>query len=357
MKISILKEVKIKEGRVAVIPENVRTLVQNGHKVYVQKDAGINSGFPDVLYKEAGATILLTTKELIDQSDLVLKVKEPTIDEVKMMREGQMFFGFLHLAPIPDTLHIILKKKIIALGYETLQLNNKSLPLLIPMSEIAGKLATQNGAHLLRFDQGGMGILMGGTTTVPPAKTLVIGAGTVGQNAADVAIGMGSETTLLDISQKLLDDLKQKKYQNRCTVAKCTPEILEKLVPQTDLLIGAVLICGEKAPHLVSEALVKKMKKGSVIIDVSVDQGGCVETSEVTSHEHPFVLKHGVLHYGVPNMPGSVPHTSTLALNHAAFPYIKALADLGLNQACEQFPELTLAINCSLGKIVHHSLK
>lgn len=356
MIISILKEVKKLEGRVALVPSNVKELVAKGHKVLVQKDAGLISGFVDQDYTQAGAEIVLTTKELIERADLVHKVKEPTLEEVDMMRPGQMFWGYLHLAAIPDTLKKILDKKIIALGFETLQLPDGSLPLLAPMSEIAGKLATQNGAHLLRFDQGGRGILLGGTSTVPPAKVLVLGAGVVGSCAAEVAVGMGAHTTILDLSPQRLDLLK-KIYGDKINVARSTPETIQALLKDTDLLVGAVLIAGEKAPKLVTEDMVKTMRKGAVIVDVSVDQGGCIATSEVTTHDKPYVLKHHVLHYGVANMPGSVPVTATLALNNATFPYTKEIMDLGLDGACKKYPEMQKAINCANGEVVHPALK
>lgn len=356
MKFSILKEVKTREGRIAIIPQNAQKLIQEGHEVYVQKNAGVLSGFSDQDFINVGAKILETTKELIDVADVVLKVKEPTIEEVDMMRAGQMFFGYLHLAAIPETLQKILDKKIIALGFETVQMGNGDLPLLAPMSEIAGKLATQNGANFLRFDQGGRGILMGGTATVPPAQVVVIGGGVVGRNAASIAVGMGAKTIILEASPQRMEVLKQV-YGNTAEVLHSDKESLEALLPNTDLLVGSVLIAGEKAPKLVSEAMVKTMKKGSVIVDVSVDQGGCVETSEVTTHENPVVEKHGVLHYGVANMPGSVPVTATWALSNASFPYVQRLANLGLEEVCKQYPEMQKAINCQNGEIVHEALK
>lgn len=356
MKIAVLKEVKSREGRVCLIPDNIRELVAGGHEVFVQKNAGVLSGFSDDEYTKYGAKIVETTPDIIGRADLICKVKEPTLDEVKMMKPGQMFFGYLHLAAIPETLRAILDQKIIALGFETVELPGGNLPLLAPMSEIAGRLATQNGAHLLRFDQGGPGVLIGGTSTVPPAKVLILGAGVVGRNAADVAVGMGAHTTVLDLSMERLAMLK-KIYGDKIHVERSSHEQIVKLLPNADLVVGSVLIVGEKAPKLITETMVKTMKKGSVIIDVSVDQGGCVETSEVTTHEKPVVVKHGVQHYGVANMPGSVPVTATLALNHASFPYIKALADLGLEKVCEKFPEMKKSINCSKGEITHPALK
>lgn len=356
MIIAVLKEVKKLEGRVALVPNNIRELAAKGHKVLVQKDAGMISGFTDKDYTREGAEIVSATQELIDRADLVHKVKEPTLEEVDMMRPGQMFWGYLHLAAIPETLKKILNKKIIALGFETVQLPDGSLPLLAPMSEIAGKLATQNGAHLLRFDQGGRGILLGGTSTVPPAKVLVLGAGVVGRCAAEVAVGMGAHTTILDLSPQRLDMLK-KIYGDKINVARSTHEVICQLLKDTDLLVGAVLVAGEKAPKLVTEDMVRTMHKGSVIVDVSVDQGGCIATSEVTTHDKPFVLKHGVLHYGVANMPGSVPVTATLALNNATFPYTKEIANLSLDGACKKHPEMQKAINCANGEVVHPALR
>lgn len=356
MIISVLKEVKRLEGRVALVPKNIKDLCVAGHEVLVQKDAGLISGFSDDDYLKAGAKIVEKTKELIEKSDLVCKVKEPTIEEVKMMRPGQMFWGYLHLAAIPETLKAILNQKIVALGFETVQLPDGSLPLLAPMSEIAGRLATQNGSDGLRFDRGGRGVLIGGTSTVPPAKVLVLGAGVVGRNAADVAIGMGAETTILDLNPQRLELLKRI-YGNKIKTEISSKEKISEFLKDADLVVGSVLIVGEKAPKLVTEAMVKTMKKGAVIIDVSVDQGGCVETSEVTTHDKPFVEKHGVLHYGVANMPGSVPVTSTLALNNATFRYTKALADLGLDGVCEKYPEMRKAINCANGEVVHEALR
>ena len=356
MIIAVLKEVKTLEGRVCLIPSNIRELTAAGHKVLVQKDAGLLSHFSNEEYQAAGAEIVNDTKDLITRSELVVKVKEPTIAEIDMMKPGQMFFGYLHLAPIPDTLKKILEKKVVALGFETVQLPDGSLPLLAPMSEIAGKLATQIGSNFLRFDQGGRGVLLGGTSTVAPATVTVLGGGVVGRNAADIAIGMGARTTILELSPTRLDVLK-KIYGTTCTLQLSTPENIKKILPETDLLVGGILIAGEKATKLVNEDMVKTMRKGSVIVDVSVDQGGCVATSEVTTHDKPVLVKHGVLHYGVANMPGSVPVTSTLALNNASFPYIKALANLGLDAVCKQYPEMQKAINCANGEVVHPALK
>lgn len=355
MRIGILKETKSSEKRVALVPLLARELVGLGHKVRVQKNAGVGSGFPDEEYRNAGAQIVASTSKLISQSDLVIKVKEPTSQELDFMRPGQLLFCYLHLAAIPAVLKKILRKKIIALGYETLQLPNGRLPLLAPMSEIAGKLAAQVGAHLLRADQGGRGVLLGGTQTVEPATVVVLGAGVVGENALRIAVGLGAKTHVVDVSETRLNQLKEK-LGGAIVTHLSTPAIIASLVREADLLIGAVLIPGARAPKLVTEAMVKTMKKGSVIIDVAVDQGGCIATSRVTTHAKPTFVKHGVLHYGVANMPGVVPVTGTLALTHAIFPYIRAIANDGLEAATEKFPELKSAINCAWGKIVHPGL-
>ena len=356
MKLGVLKEVKKQEGRVGLVPQNIKDLTAKGHSVLVQKNAGILAGFTDADYIAAGAEIVEQTKDLIDRSDIVIKVKEPTIEEVGMMREGQIYFGYLHLAALPETFKKIIEKKIVAFAYDTLQFANGDLPLLAPMSAIAGKLATQIGADFLRADKGGRGILIGGTSTVEPAHVLILGGGVSGRNAADVAIGMGAKTTILEASPQKLDVLK-KVYGNTATILLSSQATIAELLPTTDLLIGCVLIPGEKTPKLVTESMVKTMRKGSVIIDVSVDQGGCVETSEVTTHENPIVVKHGVLHYGVANMPGSVPVTATLALNHATFPYIMHLADLGYPKVCETYREMQKALNCAQGEIIHDAIK
>jgi alanine dehydrogenase len=356
MKISVLRETKEREGRVALTPFQARVLARHGHEVFVQKNAGVLSGFSNADYFRAGAKVESKPVRLIRQTDLVLKVKEPTVGEVNLMKPGQMVFSYLHLAAVPQIFTAILRRRIIALAYETVQLSNGSLPLLAPMSEIAGKLSAQNGAHLLRMDQGGRGILLGGTRLVSPAHVVVLGAGMVGENAATIASGMGAITHVVDVSRARLIKLK-KKLGSRCHIYASTRTNISKLVCRADLLIGAVLIPGAKAPKLVSKNLVKRMKKGSVIIDVAVDQGGCVETSEVTSHANPVVVKYGVLHYGVPNIPAVVPVTATQALTQVTFPYILKLANEGLDGCLKKYPEMKKAVNCAWGKVVHPGLK
>ncbi|MBX7148944.1 alanine dehydrogenase [bacterium] len=355
MNIALLKESKKNEFRVALVPDQVGMLTQAGHVVRIQKGAGTAIGYTDALYKKAGAKIESSVSKLIKQSHLVIKVKEPTPAELGFMREGQILFCYLHLAAFPHLTKLILKKKITALGYETLQMPDGSLPLLKPMSEIAGKLATQNGAHFLKITEGGSGVLLGGTQEVGPATVVILGGGVVGLSAAKIAMGMGANTIVLEANPAKCEFLK-KQYE-ALYVYPATPENIVLYVPQADLLVGAVLVPGAKAPKLVNKKLVQKMKKGSVVVDVAVDQGGCIETSQVTTHEKPIINKFGILHYGVANMPGSVPVTATQALSTATFPYIELISSQGLEKAIEKKPELKGAINCAAGRIVHPGLK
>ncbi len=335
MILAVPKESKNREYRVAMTPTGVALLVKHGHHVVVQKGAGFGSGFSDILYRQAGADLASTFKSTVSKADLILKVKEPSLEELAYMREGQILFTYLHLAAHPKLERALQKKKMIALAYETVQLPDGSLPLLKPMSVIAGRLAGQIGAHYLRRDQGGVGKLYGGVEGASPAIVTILGSGNVGLSSAAVAHGMGAHVVMMDINQKRLQSLKNN-YSERFEVALSTPESLAEFVPQTDVLIGAVLIAGQKTPKLVSKNLVGQMKPGSVIIDVAVDQGGCVETSRPTTHEKPIFTLKGVLHYGVTNMPGCVPHTATASLVHATLPYVLDLANLGIEKAFQK---------------------
>lgn len=352
MKIGVLKETKPGEGRVALTPHYAKLLFNKGHTVLVEKGAGIFSGHSDKDYRSAGCTVINTSKQLISKSDLILKVKEPSIGELNILSSSQIFFSFLHLAAFPDLLRIILKRKLDVLAYETIEINGL-MPILRPMSQIAGKLATQIGINYLRRDMGGKGILAGGTDKVAPANVLILGGGVVGQSAAQIALGVGARTYIYEISVKRQEFLKQNLME---AIVIDDANDLTKLVEQADLVIGAVLTVGQKAPVVVSRDMVKKMEKGSVIIDVSVDQGGCIATSEVTTLQKPIVIKHGVLHYGVCNMPGSVPRTSTDALVTESYHYIEAIAEHGFEGAQKVRPELYGALNCSGGEIVHPGL-
>jgi len=355
MQIFVPKESKPSEGRVAIVPAQVAQLVKDGHAVVIESTAGVKSGFTDKAYKEAGAKLVSEPLAAINKADLIIKVKEPTLDEVSAMQADAIFFGYLHLAALPALTKAILKQGMTALGYETLRLPDGRLPLLAPMSEIAGKLAAQNGAWFLRADQGGRGVLIGGAAGAQAAKVVVLGGGVVGSNAASVAVGMGGSVTILERDSKRRKTLSEQ-FGRQLKVLPATEELIQKNVRTCDILIGAVLVAGAKAPQLVSENLVKQMSKGSVIVDVAVDQGGCIETTRVTTHAQPVFLKHGVLHYGVANMPGAVPVTATQSLTFASFPYIRRLAKLGLAGCLKAFPEMQSAINCSKGQIIHPAL-
>ncbi len=351
MIIGVPKEIKNREHRVGLVPGGVRSLVRDGHKVLVEKGAGLGSGITDEEYKVAGAAIV-DKKRLFADAGMIIKVKEPLEEEWGMFHAEQILYTYLHLAPAPLLTRALLKAKIKAVAYETIQLKDGSLPLLTPMSEVAGKMAVQLGAQFLEKHHGGRGVLLGGVPGVARGVVTIIGGGVVGINAAKIAIGMGARVNILDLSaQRLayLDDV----FGNAVSTLMSHDENIMNSVVRSDLLIGAVLIPGAKAPSLVSEDMVKKMKPGSVIVDVAVDQGGCVETSTVTSHDQPVVVKHGVLHYAVPNIPGAVSHTSTYALTNVTLKYAQDIARLGLEEAVRRDEALRKGINVYCGKVTH----
>lgn len=350
MRVGVLRETKDRELRVALLPAGARTLVAAGHEVALETTAGEGSGFPDAQYRAVGARILPSAEDVIASADIVTKVKEPTLAEIAAMRPGQALFDFLHLAPEPELTRRILERGIIAIGYETVRLDDGSLPLLVPMSEVAGRLGVQIGAHYLQGDQGGRGVLLGGVPGVPRGKVAVIGAGIVGTAAVRMAVGLGAEVAVLDIDQRKLSHLYDI-YHGGIDTLFSNVVNLEQVVLEADLVIGAVLLPGARAPILVDRALVSGMKPGSVIVDVAVDQGGCVETIRATSHSKPTYVEHGVIHYGVPNMPGAVPRTSTLALNNATFPYLMELCRRGVDGALEANPALARGVNCYRGEV------
>jgi alanine dehydrogenase len=352
MRVGVLRETKDRELRVALLPGGVRALVAGGHEVTIETGAGEGSRFPDEAYQKAGARIAGGAAELIDASDVVTKVKEPTSDEISHMREGQALFDFLHLAPELDLTQRILDRGICAIGYETVALEDGSLPLLVPMSEVAGRLAVQIGANLLQADQGGRGVLLGGVPGVPRGHVTVIGAGIVGTAAVRMAAGLGADVSVLDIDQRRLSHLYDI-YHGSINTLYSNIVNLERAVTDADIVVGAVLSAGERAPILVTREHVSRMRDGSVIIDVAVDQGGCVETIRPTSHSDPTYVDEGVIHYGVTNMPGAVPQTSTLALNNATFPYLKALCDEGVEGALRAHAPLAAGVNCYRGEITH----
>lgn len=352
MKIGIPREIKDKEYRVAITPSGVQALTSRGHEVIIEHNAGVDSTFMNEDYEEVGAKILGTAQEVFDQADMILKVKEPQQSECKMLREGQVIFTYLHLAASRELTQGLIDSKCTAIAYETIQGANGSLPLLTPMSEIAGRMSVQIGAQYLEKRNGGRGVLLGGVSGVPSANVVIIGGGVTGTQAAKVALGMGAFVTILDRNidrLRYLDDILEGRFE---TVASDIGSI-SRSVAFADLLIGSVLIPGAKTPTLVTEDMVKTMREGSVIVDISVDQGGCVETIHPTSHSEPIYTKHGVIHYGVTNMPGAVPRTSTYALTNATLPYILELAEKGYERAMEENHLLSYGLNVDKGQIIH----
>lgn len=332
MRIGIPSEIKNREYRVGLSPASVRELVAHGHQVAVQKDAGLAIGFTNEDYEKAGADIAPDAEKIYAGSDMIVKVKEPQPVELKMLRENQIIFTYLHLAADQEQTQGLMSSGAVAIAYETVTDDKGGLPLLAPMSEVAGRLSIQAGAHALEMSQGGSGTLLGGVPGVPPAKVTIIGGGVVGTNAARMAVGMGAHVTIIDRSLtrlRQLDDL----FQGRITTAYATEETIEAELLQSDLVVGAVLIAGAAAPKLVSREMVTRMKQGSAMVDVAIDQGGCFETSRPTTHENPTYLVDGVVHYCVANMPGAVARTSTLALNNATLPHVLAIANKGWEAA------------------------
>jgi alanine dehydrogenase len=352
MLVGIPTEVKNNEYRVAITPAGVHELVRHGHDVVVEQDAGVGSAIPNEDYQAAGATILATADEVWGSAELVLKVKEPIEEEYHRMQEGQALFTYLHLAASKACTDALVDRKVTAIAYETVELPDRSLPLLAPMSEVAGRLAPQVGAHTLMSAQGGRGVLMGGVSGVYAAKVVVIGAGVSGMNAAAIALGMQAEVLLLD---KNIEKLRQadRIYQGHLqTVASNTYEV-ERAVIDADMVIGAVLVPGAKAPTLVSNELVSRMRPGSVLVDISIDQGGCFEDSRPTTHADPTYAVHDSVFYCVANMPGAVPHTSTYALTNVTLPYAVELADKGWRQALSDDPALALGLNTHAGQVTY----
>ena len=340
MKIGCPKEIKPQEGRVGLTPAGADALVRAGHQVYVQHNAGMESGFADAEYAQVGAAILETPEEIYEIADMIIKVKEPLATEYDLLREGQILFTYLHLAPDPAQTQALLRKKVTAIAYETVQLADGTLPLLAPMSEVAGRLSVQIGANLLESNHGGRGILLGGVTGVEKANVVIVGGGNVGLNAAKAASGFGANVTILDLNIKrlaYLDDI----FGGRVQTLLSNPYNIARVVKEADLVIGCVLIPGGRTPKLVTEEMVKTMNPGTVLVDVAIDQGGSIETIDrITTHKNPYFVKHGVIHYSVANMPGAVPRTSTLALTGSTLPYALKIAKLGAEEACKADPAL-----------------
>jgi alanine dehydrogenase len=350
MVIGVPREIKDNEARVGVTPAGVKALTEVGHTVLVETNAGAYSGFSDVEYRKAGAEILDEARRVWDDSEIVVKVKEPIEQEYGFFREGLVLFTYLHLAPQPELTDKLLDAKVIGIAYETVRGPRGTLPLLTPMSEVAGRMSVQVGAAYLEKEHGGRGILLGGVPGVPPAHVAIIGGGIVGTNAAKIALGFGAKVTLADVNinrLRKLDDI----FGGRLYTLASNSYNLAQITREADLVIGAVLIPGATAPKIVTRAMVSEMKKGAVIVDVAIDQGGCVETSKPTSHSNPSYVVDGVVHYCVTNMPGAVPNTSTLALTNSTFPYLARIADLGVREALLQDKGLAEGLNTWLGKL------
>jgi len=355
MLIGVPKEIKNRENRVAMVPGGAGTLIAAGHKVMIEKGAGLGAGIPDSKYTAVGATIMNSAKEVWDNAEMIVKVKEPIAEEYDRMRGGQILYTYLHLASVPELARKLVEKKVSGVAYETIELANGTLPLLTPMSEVAGRMAVQVGAQCLQKQHGGKGLLLGGVPGVKRGRVTIIGGGVVGINSAKMAIGLGARVTILDVNPArlaYLDDI----FGNNVTTLMSNPENITEAVRESDLVVGAVLITGAKAPCLVSREMIKQMEPDSVIVDVAIDQGGCVETIRATTHDAPVYKEEGVLHYGVTNIPGDVPKTSTYALTNVTIKYAMELANKGLAKALEQSEPLRKGLNTHNGKCTYRAV-
>ncbi|MCD6038750.1 MAG: ald [Gammaproteobacteria bacterium] len=350
MLIGVPKEIKNKEFRVGLVPASVRELITHGHQVLVQRDAGKAIGFFNEAYEQAGARVIDTPAEIFAKADMIVKVKEPQQEECRLLREDQILFAYLHLAPDPQQAHLLQESGCIAVAYETVTNKQGGLPLLAPSSEVAGRMSVQAGAHCLEITHQGSGILLGGVTGVAPAKVVVLGGGVLGTYAVRMALGMGAQVTVIERSLPRLYQLDLQFGSSIATIYS-TLDSIEDYVTNADLVIGAVLVPGGAAPHLVTKETLKKMRKGSVIVDPSIDQGGCFETSRPTTHDQPTYVVDGIVHYCVTNMPSAVPRTSTLALNNATLPFVLSLANHGYEQALQRDPHFLNGLNIFKGKI------
>ncbi|WP_044001599.1 alanine dehydrogenase [Hymenobacter swuensis] len=352
MLIGVPKEIKNNENRVGLTPAGVAEFRKHGHSVYVQATAGNGSGFSDAEYEQAGATVLATIEEVYAKAEMIVKVKEPIASEYPLIKENQLLFTYFHFASGEELTHAMIERKAVCLAYETVELPSRALPLLIPMSEVAGRMAPQEGAKYLEKPLKGRGILLGGVPGVKPAEVLVLGAGIVGTQAAKIAAGLGAKVTVMDISLNRLRELDD--FMPKNVVTQYSNEYnIREAIKTADLIIGAVLIPGAKAPHLITRDMLKTMRAGTVLVDVAVDQGGCIETCEPTTHENPTFIIDDIVHYCVANMPGAVPYTSTLALTNATLPYAVKLANLGWQEACRRDEALRLGLNVVHGKVVY----
>jgi alanine dehydrogenase len=352
MIIGVPKEIKNNENRVALTPAGVAEFKKHGHLVYVQKSAGENSGFSDKAYTDAGAELLPTIEAVYEIAEMIIKVKEPIASEYPLIKKDQLLFTYFHFASSEPLTYAMMELEAVCLAYETVEKSDRSLPLLVPMSEVAGRMAIQEGAKYLEKPMKGKGILLGGVPGVPPAKVVVLGGGIVGTQAAKMAAGFGAQVTILDVSLPRLRYLSDVMPANVTTVMSNHYNIRDA-ISQADLVIGAVLIPGAKAPHLITRDMLKLMAPGTVVVDVAVDQGGCIETCTPTTHENPTFIIDGIVHYCVANMPGAVPYTSTLALTNATLPYALQLANKGWKKACAENEELKKGLNVANGKILY----
>ena len=355
MKVGIPKEIKNNENRVGMTPSGVSELVRRGHTVYVQHTAGEGSGFSDAEYKQVGAQILPTIEAVYAAADMIVKVKEPIAPEYPLVRAGQVVFTYFHFACEEELTHAMLKSGAVCIAYETVEKSDHSLPLLIPMSEVAGRMATQNGAYYLQKTKGGKGKLMAGVPGVKPAKVLVLGGGTVGEAAARIAAGMGADVIITDVSLPRLKQLSAEMPANVHTLYSSEHNIRQEL-PTVDVVIGSVLIPGDAAPKLITKDMLPLMERGTVLVDVAIDQGGCFETSHPTTHSDPVYDVDGIIHYAVANIPGAVPNTSTIALTNATLRYAVALADKGWRQACKDDAALARGVNIVEGKCTYEAV-
>ncbi|MFN8346656.1 MAG: alanine dehydrogenase [Spirosomataceae bacterium] len=355
MIIGVPKEIKNNENRVALTPAGVAEFLKNGHTIYIQSTAGEGSGFEDAEYEAAGATVLPTIEEVYAIAEMIVKVKEPIASEYALIKENQLLFTYFHFASSEELTHAMIKRNAVCLAYETVEKADRSLPLLVPMSEVAGRMAIQEGAKYLEKPMGGRGILLGGVAGVKPANVLILGGGIVGTQAAKMATGLGANVTIVDVNLNRLRYLEDVLPANADTVMSNEYNI-RQLIKQSDLIIGAVLIPGAKAPHLITRDMLKSMRKGTVLVDVAVDQGGCIETCKPTTHENPIYEIDGIVHYCVANMPGAVPYTSTLALTNATLPYAIQLANKGWQKACNDNEDLKKGLNVVNGKVVYKAV-
>ncbi len=355
MKIGCPKEIKVHEYRVGLVPAGVRELTSAGHEVVVETGAGAGIGIVDDAYRSAGATVLPDAKSVFSAAEMIVKVKEPQLPECAMLRKGQVLFTYLHLAADAEQAKALAKSGVTAIAYETVTVPDRSLPLLTPMSEVAGRMSIQVGATALQKANGGFGVLLGGVPGVAPARVVILGGGVAGTNATQMAVGLGAQVTVVDRSLRRLREL-DAQFGSQIETAYSTIEAVERLVIQAELVIGAVLVTGAAAPKLVTRDMVRRMQKGAVLVDISIDQGGCFETSKPTTHADPTYVVDGVVHYCVTNMPGAVPRTSTFALTNATLPYVRALADHGWRKALARDAGFAAGLNVHEGAITHEAV-